>query len=69
MTAWSISQHAFDHLNLVYKSMCDDCVYHMEEWNKSLKELKRTAKLLTVIGFTTKHVVCRITFMLYPVLL
>ena len=30
--------------------------------------LKRSAKLLTVIGLTTKHAVCRITFM-YPILL
>ena len=32
-------------------------------------QLKRSAKLLTVIGLTTKHVVCRITFRLYPILL
>ena len=32
-------------------------------------QLKRSAKLLTVIGLTTKHAVCRITFMLYPILL
>ena len=32
-------------------------------------QLKRSAKLLTVTGLTTKHAVCRITFMLYPVLL
>ena len=31
-------------------------------------QLKRAAKLLTVIGLTTKHAVCRITFRLYPVL-
>ena len=30
--------------------------------------LKRSAKLLTVTGLTTKHAVCRITFMLYPIL-
>ena len=29
-------------------------------------QLKRAATLSTVIGFTTKHTVCRITFMLYP---
>ena len=32
-------------------------------------QLKRSAKLLTVIGLTTKHAVCRITFMFYPILL
>ena len=32
-------------------------------------ELKRSAKLSTVIGLTTKHAVCRITFMLYLILL
>ena len=32
-------------------------------------QLKRSAKLLTVIGLTTKHAVYRITFMLYPILL
>ena len=32
-------------------------------------QLKRVAKLLTVTGLTTKHAVCRITFMLYPILL
>ena len=32
-------------------------------------QLKRSTKLLTVIGLTTKHAVCRITFMLYPILL
>ena len=31
-------------------------------------QLKRSAKLLTVIGITAKHAVCRITFMLYPIL-
>ena len=31
-------------------------------------QLKRETKLLTVIGLTTMHAVCRITFMLYPVL-
>ena len=30
-------------------------------------QLNRAAKLLTVTGLITKHVVCRITFMLYPV--
>ena len=30
-------------------------------------QLKREAKLLTVIGLTTMHAVCRITFMLYPI--
>ena len=30
-------------------------------------QLKRSAKLLTVIGLTTKYAVCRITFMLYPI--
>ena len=29
--------------------------------------LKRGAKLLTVIGLTTKHADCRIMFMLYPI--
>ena len=32
-------------------------------------QLKRAAKLLTVIGLTTKHAVCRIRFMLCPILL
>ena len=32
-------------------------------------QLKRAAKFLTVIALTTKHAVCRITFMLYPILL
>ena len=32
-------------------------------------QLKRVAKLLTVIGLTTKHAGCSITFMLYPILL
>ena len=32
-------------------------------------QLKRAAKLLTVIGLTIKHEVCRITLMLYPILL
>ena len=32
-------------------------------------QLKRTAELPTVTGLTTKHAVCRISFMLYPVLL
>ena len=32
-------------------------------------QLKRVAKLLTVIGLTTRYAVCRITFMLYPILL
>ena len=32
-------------------------------------QLWRSAKLLTVIGLTTKQAVCRITFMLYPILL
>ena len=32
-------------------------------------QLKREAKLLTVIGLTTMHAVCRITFMLYPIFL
>ena len=32
-------------------------------------QLKSSAKLLTVIGLITKHAVCRITFMLYPILL
>ena len=32
-------------------------------------QLKRAAKLITVIGLTTKHAVCRIAFMLYPILL
>ena len=30
-------------------------------------QLKRAAKLLTVIELTTKHAVCRITLMLYPI--
>ena len=30
-------------------------------------QLKRSAKLLTVIGLTTKHAVCCITVMLYPI--
>ena len=30
-------------------------------------QLKREAKLLTVIGLNTKHADCRIIFMLYPV--
>ena len=32
-------------------------------------QLKRSAKLLTVIGLTTKHAFCRIIFMLYRILL
>ena len=32
-------------------------------------QLKRKANALTVTGLTTKHAVCRITFMMYPVLL
>ena len=32
-------------------------------------QLMRSAKLLTVIVLTTKHAVCRITFMLYPIFL
>ena len=32
-------------------------------------QLKRGAKLLTVIGLAIKHAVCRIIFMLYPVIL
>ena len=32
-------------------------------------QLKNSAKLLTVIWLTTKHAVCRITFMLYPIIL
>ena len=32
-------------------------------------QLKREAKLLAVIGLTTMHAVCRITFMLYPIFL
>ena len=32
-------------------------------------QLKREAKLLTMIGLTTMHAVCRITFMLYPIFL
>ena len=39
-----------------------------EAWPTGV-QLKRSAKLLTVIGLTTKHAVCRITFMLYPILL
>ena len=31
-------------------------------------QLKRSAKLLTMIGLTTRQAVCRITFMLYPIL-
>ena len=30
-------------------------------------QLKREAKLLTVIGLNTKHADCRIIFMLYPI--
>ena len=32
-------------------------------------QLKRSAKMLTVTVLTTKHTVCRITFMLYPIFL
>ena len=32
-------------------------------------QLKGAANLLTVIGLSTKHAICRITFMLYSVLL
>ena len=32
-------------------------------------QLKREAKLLTVIGLNTKHADCRIIFMLYPICL
>ena len=32
-------------------------------------QLKREAKLFTVIGLNTKHADCRIIFMLYPILL
>ena len=30
-------------------------------------QLKREAKLLTVIGLNTKHANCRIIFILYPI--
>ena len=30
-------------------------------------QLKREAKLLTVIGLNTKHADCRIIFILYPI--
>ena len=30
-------------------------------------QLKKEAKLLTVIGLNTKHADCRIIFMLYPI--
>ena len=32
-------------------------------------QLKRSAKLLTLIGLITKHEACHITFILYPLLL
>ena len=34
------------------------------EVRPTVVQLKRSAKLLTFIGLTTKHAVCRITFML-----
>ena len=30
-------------------------------------QLKRDAKILTVIGVATKHADCRVTFILYPI--
>ena len=41
----------------------------MSEARPAGVQLKRAAKLSTVTGIKTKHTVCRITFMLYPVLL
>ena len=38
-----------------------------EAWPTGV-QMRRSAKL-TVIGLTTKHAVCRISFMLYPILL
>ena len=39
------------------------------EARPAIVRLNRAAKLVTVFGFTTKHAVCRITFMLWLVLL
>ena len=48
------------------KSLKAEAVIESEAWPADVQP-KREAKLLTVIGLTTMHAVCRITFMLYPI--
>ena len=54
--------------NQLHWKLCAEAIIKYEARPAGV-QLKRVAKLSTVTGLSTKHAVCRITFMLYPVLL
>ena len=56
-------KHQPTYLNVLGRSL------HWVRGPTRRRAVKEDSKVLTMTGLTAKHAVCRITFMLYPVLL